>query len=100
MSQFPFQFEKVENGININGWSLRSTKLPISNTEEIDEFELQSNVRCPEMTFLKNSLEITHTSGFSIKFNGKDALESVRSKPSEIKVQDSHLWKGILIFIY
>jgi type 2A phosphatase activator TIP41 len=94
----PFPFEKHTNGISIGEWKLTVKKSSISNNEEIEIFEKHSNLRCPEMTFLENTLSVENmASGFSIHFCGREALQAVRATPSEVKVQDSAKWTGFSV---
>ncbi|KAG8923616.1 hypothetical protein FRC00_006030 [Tulasnella sp. 408] len=66
--------------IDIQGWKIASTSLPISNAPEIDELqETLHGLPIPEMPFGNNSIVLKHeASGWEYSFNALGALSGVK----------------------
>jgi len=61
-------------GIDMFGWSISCTKMPIATSQAVDDFYVHTKVKCPEMVYLSNRLVLTHTSGASFTFSTPEAL--------------------------
>lgn len=66
--------------ISINGWTISSTSLPISNAAEIDAMQAELNgLPIPEMPFGSNSVVLHHhASGWEYSFTALEALRGVK----------------------
>lgn len=66
--------------IDIQGWTITSTSLPISNATEIDQLqETLHGLPIPEMPFGNNSIVIKHeASGWEYSFTALGALSGVK----------------------
>ncbi|KAG9011520.1 hypothetical protein FRB94_008089 [Tulasnella sp. JGI-2019a] len=66
--------------ITINGWTITSTSLPISNAPEIDQMQDTLNgLPLPEMPFGNNCVILHHeASGWEYTFNALEALRYVK----------------------
>ncbi|TGZ82176.1 TIP41-domain-containing protein [Ascodesmis nigricans] len=77
-------------------WCISTSKLPISNSGEIDAMTSALSLTPPEMIFGHNSISLHHLpSGFRILFNSFDALDLV-DKTGEtglLKVSYSEQWQ-------
>ena len=66
--------------IEIEGWKISSTVLPISNAQEIDEMQQAlGGLPIPEMPFGNNSVVLKHlASGWEYRFETQRALAGVK----------------------
>ena|SRR5271163_2989102 len=79
--------------IAIKGWTVTSTKLPISSSSECDEVTGKVCIPVPEMTFGNNSVSIQGPGGWKCVFNTLEALDAVDKTGSHgIKVAYSEQW--------
>lgn len=68
------------SSIELFGWKISATSLPISNATEIDNMhETLSGLPVPEMPFGNNSVTLRHEpSGWEYSFSALDALKAVK----------------------
>ncbi|KAG8903067.1 hypothetical protein FRB99_003773 [Tulasnella sp. 403] len=66
--------------IDIEGWTISSTSMPISNSGEIDQLQESLNgLPMPEMPFGNNSIVLRHhASGWEYRFDAAGALAGVK----------------------
>lgn len=71
---------ETTTSIEIEGWKILSTSLPISNAKEIDELqEALGGLPIPEMPFGNNQITLHHlSSGWKYEFNMLGALRGVK----------------------
>ncbi|KAF8927645.1 TIP41-like family-domain-containing protein [Dissophora ornata] len=87
--------ENQVSGIAIQGWTVRSNKTSILNSQEIDAATADLGIPIPEMIFGNNFLSVEHSSGFKLEFKALPALAMVdqSSKSSDlIKVSYAREW--------
>lgn len=83
----------ASRSIVIAGWTITSTKLPISSSSEGDELSAQLGIPVPEMTFGNNSINIVGPNGWQCEFNTQEALDAVDKTGSKgMKVSYSEQW--------
>jgi len=79
--------------ISLSGWTVTSTKLPISSSADCDELAAKLGIPVPEMTFGKNSVCIEGPNGWKCDFNTEQALDAVDKTGSQgVKVSYSEQW--------
>ncbi|EUC66537.1 type 2A phosphatase activator TIP41 [Rhizoctonia solani AG-3 Rhs1AP] len=88
---------ETTSAIEIAGWRLTSTSLPISNGAEIDACQAEVGINLPEMFFGNNSLVLECEPLWRYEFWAKDALKRVHQGPSEpgdgcVKVGHAEAW--------
>jgi len=84
---------RASRSISIAGWTISSTKLPISSSVDSDELAAKLGIPVPEMTFGSNSVTIEGPNGWKCEFNTLQALDAVNKTGSEgIKVSYSEQW--------
>ncbi|RKO99585.1 hypothetical protein CXG81DRAFT_14302 [Caulochytrium protostelioides] len=71
-----------EQGIQIHGWSIKTTKRPISNAAQLEADEAHVRIPFPEMYFGQNRCDLEHTSGAQISFTALNALRGVDDNPN------------------
>ncbi|GAO48814.1 TIP41-domain-containing protein [Saitoella complicata NRRL Y-17804] len=96
-SQLPPRHQVSENGsersITIRNWKVKSRKLPILSSKEIDDANSRLGIPIPEMIFGNNEVRIEHASGWAIKFDALDALDMVdKTGETMLKVAYSQEW--------
>lgn len=80
--------------VTVKGWTVTTHKLPILMSGEIDTMNRQLGIAPPEMIFGNNSVEVSHESGWTIKFTALDALSLVdKTAESMLKVSYSDSWQ-------
>ncbi|KAG0304000.1 hypothetical protein BGZ98_006046 [Dissophora globulifera] len=87
--------EDQVSGIAIHGWTVRSNKTSILNSQEIDLATADLGIPIPEMIFGNNFLSIEHTSGFKLEFKALPALALVDQSSTSsdlIKVSYAREW--------
>ncbi|EFA79042.1 hypothetical protein PPL_08512 [Heterostelium album PN500] len=88
----------LKNGVAVNGWVVTTSKKPILNSTEKEEWEreLQLN-ELPEMVFGNNYVSVAREdNSFSIVFNTHDALSLCKKTADQtIKVAASARWQAI-----
>lgn len=83
--------------IEYQGWTITTCKTPISGSQEIDEMHEKLGIPIPEMIFGNNYAQISHESGWNIKFNAFDALDRVdKTGKQSLKVSFSDHWNKSL----
>lgn len=81
------------NGITISGWSLRVSKGPILNKDEIVEWE-SALFTLPEMIFGNTSLHLTHApSGLKIDLTARAALQCLVGQAASAELPYADKWK-------
>ncbi|KAF8607544.1 type 2A phosphatase activator TIP41 [Ceratobasidium sp. AG-I] len=70
------------SAIEISGWRLTSTSMPISNGAEIDACQAEVGINLPEMMFGSNSLVLEWKPVWKYEFRPVDALKRVHRGPS------------------
>ena len=81
------------HSITLKGWTITSTKLPISSSSECDEVAATVGIPVPEMTFGNNSVSIEGPGGWKCVFSTLQALDAVDKTGSHgIKVAHSEQW--------
>jgi len=84
---------RSSRSISIAGWTITSTKLPISSSFDSDELAAKIGIPMPEMTFGNNCVTIEGPNGWKCGFNTFDALDAVDKTGSQgIKVSYSEQW--------
>jgi hypothetical protein len=87
--------------ISLSGWTVTSTKLPISSSADCDELAAKLGIPVPEMTFGKNSVCIEGPNGWKYDFNTEQALDEVDKTGSQgIKVSYSEQWNKTRHFLF
>ncbi|CAG8775430.1 15309_t:CDS:2, partial [Gigaspora margarita] len=82
-------------GIQVRGWTISTTKLPIFNSQEIDRLQKQISIPLPEMFFGNNKLQVTNEHGMIFELSPVDALKFVdatREGGDRVKVAYSEEW--------
>ncbi|RIB12158.1 TIP41-like protein, partial [Gigaspora rosea] len=83
-------------GIQVRGWTISTTKLPIFNSQEIDRVQKQISIPLPEMFFGNNKLQVTNEHGIIFELSPVDALKFVdatKEGGDRVKVAYSEEWK-------
>lgn len=84
---------KYDRTLDIPGWSISTSKCPISNAKEIDAASDKLAIPLPEMIFGNNSVRVRHLeSGVEICWDTIDALDAVDKTGTELKVAYSDDW--------
>jgi len=87
-------WKKLDNGIEIRGWTITSNVGPIATQGERETYEGEASLPdLPEMFFVHNNLTFEHNSGFSVSFTTKDALKCVSHVAPTFEVQTAKVWK-------
>jgi len=83
----------ASRSINIAGWTITSTKLPICSSSDCDQLAAKLGIPVPEMTFGGNAVSIEGPNGWKCVFNTEEALDAVDKTGSQgIKVSYSEQW--------
>lgn len=84
---------RSSRSISIAGWTITSTKLPISSSLDGDELALKLGIPVPEMTFGDNAVVIEGPNQWKCGFTTLQALDAVDKTGSQgIKVSYSEQW--------
>lgn len=84
---------KYDRTLFLNGWSIRTSKRPISNSKEIDAMSDALTIPVPEMIFGNNLVRVSHESlGIDIRWTAFDALDRVDKTGTALKVSYSDSW--------
>lgn len=110
-----FALDADGHGINALGWRICSQKRPISASDNVDKFFDDTKVKCPEMVYLENFMQIENKAyGFDLRFLTADALKgclydtsdskamrddeatakAVQSASDAVRVSMAKMWEG------
>jgi len=79
---------------NFGPWSILARTGPILTSAQDEEVRTQLDIPAlPEMCFGETTLQINHSLGFSMVFNGIDALKMVDNKHDKMKVAYASDWQ-------
>eukprot|EP01104_Vermistella_antarctica_P014776 TRINITY_DN4706_c0_g1_i2.p1 TRINITY_DN4706_c0_g1~~TRINITY_DN4706_c0_g1_i2.p1 ORF type:complete len:257 (-),score=66.51 TRINITY_DN4706_c0_g1_i2:51-821(-) len=90
-----FQVKRIENGVEVKGWTFTFAKSHIFTSDELDVLKESLDAPClPEMVFGRNRLCLHHQeSGTSFVFDASHALKEWDFRtPANIKVAYSKEW--------
>lgn len=82
-----------DRSISLQGWTVRTSKCPISNSKQIAALEDELGIPMPEMIFGGNSISLEKDDGtMSIAFTTRDALDAVDKTGTDLRVAYSEHW--------
>ena len=83
----------TSRSISIAGWTVTSTKRPISSSADCDQLAVDLGIPVPEMTFGKNAVSLEGPNGWKCEFHTQEALDVVDKTGSHgITVSYSEQW--------
>lgn len=86
---------KYTRTLSLSGWSIATSKCPISNAREIDEAAGRLDIPLPEMIFGNNYVLLSHAaSGTEMRWTAFDALDTVDKTGTDLKVSYSENWNA------
>lgn len=84
---------KYDRKLEIHGWTVSTSKRPISNAKEIDAASDELTIPLPEMIFGNNSVRVCHSeSGINISWDTLHALDAVDKSGTDLRVAYSDNW--------
>ncbi|EGG20972.1 hypothetical protein DFA_00841 [Cavenderia fasciculata] len=88
----------IQSGIEIEGWRIATSKKPILNSAEKDQWERELTINSlPEMIFGHNFVSLSKIDGsISMVYNAYDALSLVqKTTDHSIKVSSAKFWEEV-----
>lgn len=82
-----------ERSLDLHGWTISTSKRPISNSREIDNMSDRLTIPIPEMIFGNNFVSVCHIgASIDLRWTAYEALDSVDKNGTELKVSYSDDW--------